>query len=556
MSTASTGMTVVRAEERLDRAVTCLLSPVTVRVENGTCRRAPPQHGPGRSTSRRSRRRPRSPVPHLLRAVRGLARHHRRLEQRDVHRGSVGTHASRAHRRVAPGARPCTMAAVIDLRSDTVTRPTPGCGTRSRMPPSATSRCARIRASTSYRSGSRRCWARSRPCSCRPRRWRTRSRSSCTGAPGDVLVAEEHSHIVIYEFGGAAVHAGLLTVGLPARRGESRPPRCGCDHDRGGCGRPASCRTRDREHPQRRRGPRVAARRARRRRRGRPRRRSRGAPRRRAAAERGRCARCRACGDRRAGRHGHGVPLEGARLSARLAARRPGRADGGRVAPEVPLRRRHAPGRDDRGRQRCTPSTTTSSDSPSTTSGLAAWRRAGTRPAFPSSSTASRRTSSRSTRHGWIWRAARCSHCSGRRESRSRRPTATLTSAPSRISISTMPISRRPRARPGALDVRARPGRRRRGPRTRRGCGASVWRSPATKNAPRRRRRRRSGSEPRAATTPPQSMTDASERRALRSRPCGSRAQAGRSATRAARRPGSGTSPPAPTRRARSRPRA
>ena len=35
------------------------------------------------------------------------------------------------------------------------------------------------------------------------------------GRPGDVLIAEEHSHILIYEFGGAAVHAGLLTVGLP-----------------------------------------------------------------------------------------------------------------------------------------------------------------------------------------------------------------------------------------------------------------------------------------------------------------------------------------------------
>ena len=39
------------------------------------------------------------------------------------------------------------------------------------------------------------------------------------GRPGDVLVAEQHSHVVIYEFGGAAVHAGLLTVGLPGAGG-------------------------------------------------------------------------------------------------------------------------------------------------------------------------------------------------------------------------------------------------------------------------------------------------------------------------------------------------
>jgi threonine aldolase len=41
--------------------------------------------------------------------------------------------------------------------------------------------------------------------------------------PGDVLVAEEHSHVVIYEYGGAAAHAGLLTVGLPGDRGRLTP---------------------------------------------------------------------------------------------------------------------------------------------------------------------------------------------------------------------------------------------------------------------------------------------------------------------------------------------
>jgi threonine aldolase len=39
------------------------------------------------------------------------------------------------------------------------------------------------------------------------------------GRPGDVLVAEQHSHILIYEFGGPAVHAGLLSVGLPGEAG-------------------------------------------------------------------------------------------------------------------------------------------------------------------------------------------------------------------------------------------------------------------------------------------------------------------------------------------------
>jgi threonine aldolase len=37
--------------------------------------------------------------------------------------------------------------------------------------------------------------------------------------PGDVLLAEEHSHVVIYEYGGPAAHAGLMTLALPGARG-------------------------------------------------------------------------------------------------------------------------------------------------------------------------------------------------------------------------------------------------------------------------------------------------------------------------------------------------
>ena len=43
------------------------------------------------------------------------------------------------------------------------------------------------------------------------------------GRPGDVLVAEEHSHVLIYEYGGAAVHAGLLTFGLRGHDGRVSP---------------------------------------------------------------------------------------------------------------------------------------------------------------------------------------------------------------------------------------------------------------------------------------------------------------------------------------------
>ena len=41
--------------------------------------------------------------------------------------------------------------------------------------------------------------------------------------PGDVLVAEQHAHVVIYEYGGAAAHAGLTTLALPGDGGRLTP---------------------------------------------------------------------------------------------------------------------------------------------------------------------------------------------------------------------------------------------------------------------------------------------------------------------------------------------
>jgi threonine aldolase len=58
------------------------------------------------------------------------------------------------------------------------------------------------------------------------------------GRPGDVLLAEEHSHVLVYEYGGAAAHAGLMTRGLPGIAGrisaeqvraESAPSTKGAD---------------------------------------------------------------------------------------------------------------------------------------------------------------------------------------------------------------------------------------------------------------------------------------------------------------------------------------
>ena len=41
--------------------------------------------------------------------------------------------------------------------------------------------------------------------------------------PGDVLIAEEHSHVLIAEQGGPAVHSGLFTKGLPGFAGRLTP---------------------------------------------------------------------------------------------------------------------------------------------------------------------------------------------------------------------------------------------------------------------------------------------------------------------------------------------
>ena len=106
--------------------------------------------------------------------------------------------------------------------------------------------------------------------------------------PGDVLIAEQHAHVVIYEYGGAAVHAGLVTLGVPGERGRltSRAGAARGRAEREGR-RPARRRARAREHAQQLGWTGLAARRARRRRRPTARELGlRGAPRRRAAAQR------------------------------------------------------------------------------------------------------------------------------------------------------------------------------------------------------------------------------------------------------------------------------
>ena len=434
---------------------------------------------------------------------------------------------------------------MIDLRSDTVTRPTAGHARRHRR--SRRRRRADAGGPDGQRAAGarrRRCSARSARSSCRRRRWRTRSRSSCTAGPGDVLIAEEHSHVVVYEFGGAAVHAGLAHR-RPAGHGRAADAGAGArgDLDRRGRGRPAPCRARAREHAQRRRRARLAARRARRR----------SSP-----------SRARA---------GVGVHMDGARLlnaavalgvpPAAIGSRvdtvtlclskglgcplgailaGPGRPDGGGVAPEVPLRRRDAAGGDRSRRRRSTPSTTTSSGSRSTTRGRAGSPRAGTQPGCRSSSTGSRRTSSRSTpRRLDLPRAEVLAALREAGVALSPTYGPSHIRAVTHLDLDDADIDRALELVPETLAVRRRLSRlaaSRPSDATEQIASAELSGRRRRRTSPRRRRRRRSGSTPRSRDETPPQIVDhhdrERERRARRSRPCGSRARAGRSATRAA----------------------
>ena len=142
---------------------------------------------------------------------------------------------------------------MIDLRSDTVTRPTPGMRAAIAAAASETSRCRKTRRSTSCRSASPSCSARSAPSSCRPPRWPTRSPSSCTA------VRETCSS-------RRSTRTPRLRVRRrrrPRRAAHRRPAghrraahgRAGARGmlDGRGCRRPAPRRARRREHAQRRR---------------------------------------------------------------------------------------------------------------------------------------------------------------------------------------------------------------------------------------------------------------------------------------------------------------
>ena len=162
-------------------------------------------------------------------------------------------------------------AAVIDLRSDTVTRPTPGMRAAIAAAVVGDEQMREDPTVNELQERVAELLGQDRAIFLPTATMANQIALKLHGRPGDVLIAEQHSHVLVYEFGGAAAHAGLLTVGLPGIGGRVTAAQVrAATLDRRGRRRPASRRARRREHAQRRRRARVAARRARRRRRRRP----------------------------------------------------------------------------------------------------------------------------------------------------------------------------------------------------------------------------------------------------------------------------------------------
>jgi threonine aldolase len=112
---------------------------------------------------------------------------------------------------------------VIDLRSDTATRPTPGMRAaiaaaevgdeQKREDPTVTELQRRVADLVGQEE------ALFLPTATMANQIALKLHSR----PGDVLLAEETSHVVVYEYGGPAAHAGLMVRGLPGHAGRLTP---------------------------------------------------------------------------------------------------------------------------------------------------------------------------------------------------------------------------------------------------------------------------------------------------------------------------------------------
>src|SRR5438105_28381 len=200
-------MTVTGAEERLHRAVARLAFGLDGERREGNGRRELVAQRQREVRHRRvARRAARRPLPHLAGAERRLAALVQRpLEEGQVHRATVAS------------------AVVIDLRSDTVTKPTPGMlaamaaaevgDEQEREDPTTNELQRRMAELLGHEA------ALFLPTATMANQAALRVLSR----PGCKVVAEERTHILIYEWGGPAIHSGLVMQGLVADAGRPTP---------------------------------------------------------------------------------------------------------------------------------------------------------------------------------------------------------------------------------------------------------------------------------------------------------------------------------------------
>ncbi len=108
---------------------------------------------------------------------------------------------------------------MIDLRSDTQTKPSAGCARRWRAPRSATSSAARIRPSSSSSERAAAFLGQEEAVYLPTATMANQIALAILGVRGTELIVEETAHIMVAELGGAAMHSGLQTRGLPGYRG-------------------------------------------------------------------------------------------------------------------------------------------------------------------------------------------------------------------------------------------------------------------------------------------------------------------------------------------------
>jgi threonine aldolase len=178
----------------------------TLSVEKGTVEASSSRKVRGGSSSRRSRRR-RGPSTPTLAAAEGrlTALAQGLLEKGQVHRTTVAS------------------AVVIDLRSDTVTKPTPGMlaamaaaevgDEQEREDPTTNELQRRMAELLGHEA------ALFFPTATMANQAALRVLSR----PGCKVVAEERTHVLIYEWGGPAIHSGLVMQGLVAEAGRPTP---------------------------------------------------------------------------------------------------------------------------------------------------------------------------------------------------------------------------------------------------------------------------------------------------------------------------------------------